>query len=382
MIQYPSSPEKEEIAVRTTFIVKPVSVFCNLRCRYCFYHLLDQSQLQLMSEQTLCEVMRRCIESSTSIEFSWFGGEPLLAGVNFFEKVIFYQKKYQRPGQRIVHSIQTNGILLDREWIQFLKKSGFSIGLSIDGPKWLHDQYRINERGEGSFDSAMRALNLLQEYRIPFGILSVVHSANALFPEEVYRFFRSIKKRGSTLKLTFNHAKGIDRETGDFLPWSATPTAYAHFMNTIFDLWFEEDDPEIIIREFRSILMGLLNGRYRLCTFAGKCSYFMTIEYDGSVYPCDDTIFGDTSRLGHISEGFETLFHRLTKRNAVRLKFLREKCRLCRWLKLCKGGCLRDYYLGATDESPVNHFCQANQLIFSHIVEVLQKRYRAGVHNI
>ena len=220
--------------------VKPTGSLCNLGCQYCYYLEKEQlyseeTQLQ-MPPETLERYIIQHIEASPDdvITFSWHGGEPTLLGVDYFRKVVELQHRHQPPGQHITNGIQTNGTLLDKNWCRFLADAGFGVGLSLDGPKDLHDRYRLTKHRRPTHELAMRGYNLLRQHRIPMDILCVVHSHNVRFPIQVYTFFKQIGAQYLTFLPLVEHQPvadpGADRR-------SVTPDEWGTFLCNIFDMY-------------------------------------------------------------------------------------------------------------------------------------------------
>lgn len=355
------------------FIVKPMGVYCNLRCQYCFYAGCDEEQSQsstLMDSSILEKLVKEVLSVNRTVaEFNWLGGEPLLAGIDFFNEAVFLQERHRHQGQRIVNKVQTNGTLIDEDWARFFEKHNFSIGISLDGPKWLHDTFRKDVYGKGTYDRIVDGIRLLQRSKLKFGAICVVNSMNVKYPDEVFRAFLGL----NITKLAFNHAKGM--EDGQPIPLATTvnPIEYARFICRVFDLWLEMDDPKIVVRQVRSVLQALLGGRYRLCTFSNHCHDFFGVSYNGDVFPCEDHPHHKRFSYGNICDGMEAILaspQRKAFQDAV--ETAKSPCRSCRWWNVCQGGCARDYYLHQEFVQYKNQMCTANKIIFAHISKRLR----------
>lgn len=319
-------------------IIKCAGIACNLRCEYCYYRYLDQAVRpeSTMSDEVLEQLIGQLLEINPgTCEFLWHGGEPLIAGMGFFEKVLRLQTQYNRVGTCIVNSVQTNGVLLDQKWARFLKDNKFKVGVSLDGPAHIHDHHRKAVGGRGSFDAVMRSIQACREEGVAPGIIAVVTAYSVQFPEELYRFFvdHGLKK------FSLNPVFETDRE-GGFCTFSVGDKEFADFSEAILRLWLQDDDPAIDIRQFVEPLMGMLGGTISACIYSGECSKLLDFFPNGEVRPCH-SVHGRSEVLGNI------LRHHLTDilsrerylRFARFTKKLPHDCLQCRWLPICHGGC-------------------------------------------
>ena len=347
-------------------LIKPSGPDCNLDCTYCFYRrvagLFPEHSAHRMSEQILGELISQYLASGFPASvFSWQGGEPTLCGLSFFEKAVELQMSYGRGGQRVSNSLQTNGLLLDRDWCQFLKKYKFLVGLSLDGPQPLHDHYR--RRGDkGSWERVMRAAKLLSDYDIEFNILCMVTRESQgrarklfyWFLEHGFRYLQFIPclERGGE--------SGIEE-------FSVTPGGYGDFLCELFDAWWENSDRGVSIRTFDSVLNSLVAGTASMCVFCPSCRSYLVIEHDGSVYPCDFFV-RESTRLGNImDEPLEKLFQSAPYRDFGMMKsLLPGECQKCRWLSLCHGGCQKDRIDSRGEPAPMTYFCSSYKRFLSH----------------
>lgn len=353
-------------------IVKPVGWRCNLRCEYCFYGscpLQQASEATTMNDETLTRVITEGLAANPQVaEFDWLGGEPLMAGLPFYQRVVDLQRQHRRAGQRVINRVQTNGVLLDSTWAQFFSTHGFTVGVSLDGPPRLHDHFRRDEQGRGTADKVMKAIELLRQYRVYHGVICVVNSHNVHYPESVFNFF----VQSGIHRLAFNHAKGL-ADDGQPLPTTVSPAEYAEFMCRIFDLWLARDNQEIVIRQFKSILHSFLGGRYRMCVFSDRCHTLFGVEHDGEVYPCEDHPGEDWLSFGNIHDGLDSILnHPNRQRFMTRVASAKAACHSCRWWDVCQGGCPRDYYLGTPAAVHRNRMCQAHRTLFTHVQEKIK----------
>ncbi|HCB49176.1 MAG TPA: anaerobic sulfatase maturase, partial [Chloroflexi bacterium] len=277
-------------------LVKPTGAICNLDCKYCFFlskEMLYPGSRFRMADELLETYIRQLLESHRipEVTIAWQGGEPTLMGLDFFKRSVELAEKYKKPGQRISHTMQTNGTKLDDDWCAFFKAHDFLIGLSVDGPKEIHDTYRVNKGGEGSFDQVMRGWEYLRKHEVEYNILCTVHAANADFPLEVYRFFRD------ELETQFvQFIPIIERATADFLPlanqgWServggerplyiqdghlvtersVQAEQYGRFLVEIFEEWVRHDVGQVYVQLF-DVTLGSWVGQHNLCIFSPTC---------------------------------------------------------------------------------------------------------------
>lgn len=342
---------------------------CNLRCTYCYAGNYQFQSLSVMSREVLERLIRESLSiASSRLEFCWHGGEPLLAGRRFFSEAIALQNQYKSPEQKIVNALQTNGTLVDEEWIEFLEKNDFGPGVSIDGPAILHDQQRPFANGAGSHSQIVQAIRVWQERGHSVPILCVVTSASANHPVELFDFFI----KNGIKSIDFLPCSKINRTTGRVFDDGVSPQAYADFMIKVFNRWWQLNDPTIRIRYFENVLQGLLGGRPTLCKFAATCSHFLTIDTDGTVYPCDDFVEEPDFAYGNILE----TDLKVMMAGERRARFVKEVmqvgrvCSDCKWFEICKGGCSYYRYMRHGRFDNVNYYCLARKRIFEHVSRV------------
>ncbi|MBZ4419798.1 anaerobic sulfatase maturase [Myxococcus sp. RHSTA-1-4] len=350
-------------------LAKPTGAVCNLDCKYCFFlskeRLYPNSTFR-MSDEVLERYVQQLLEShgDTEVDIAWQGGEPTLMGLEFFERSVEYVEKYRRPGQRVRYSLQTNGTRLDDAWGAFLEKHGFLVGLSVDGPRELHDAYRVNKGGAGTFEQVMQGLAVLQRHGVAFNILCTVHAANAEHPLEVYRFFRD--------ELGARHLQFIpivEREAGNRVTErSVGAEQYGRFLIAIFEEWVRRDVGEVFVQMFDAAL-GAHVGQYSLCIFSPTCGDALALEHNGDLYSCDHYVEPD-HLLGNIRD---TSMARMVASEKQR-KFGRDKqdtlpryCRECPVRFACNGGCPRERFISTPGGEPgLNYLCAGYKLFFTH----------------
>jgi serine-type anaerobic sulfatase-maturating enzyme len=392
-------------------LTKPIGPICNLDCKYCFY--LEKEKMYpgenqwRMSDAVLEEYVRQYIQAQPGQEvyFAWQGGEPTLLGVDFFRKAVALQKKFA-GGKAVSNALQTNGTLLDDEWCQFLAAEQFLIGLSIDGPRELHDRYRVDKGQKPTFDRVMRGLELLKRHRVEFNTLTVVHRANSQQPLEVYRFLKSIgseflqfiplvervapqdeKALGNDFAeppLPFGSAgipaglnaslaarlAGKDAGAPSVTSWSVEAEQYGRFLCAIFDEWVRRDVGSIFVQLFDVALGNWMGLGSSLCVFAEKCGEALAVEHNGDLYSCDHYVY-PKYHLGNLMNqnlGEMTRSPRQIKFGDDKFDSLPQFCRRCEVRFACNGECPKHRFIKTPDgEDGLNYLCPAYKRFFNHI---------------
>lgn len=358
-----------------TLLIKPVSGDCNLRCGYCFYlkvpgtvypgtgvHRMDARTLEML---TLRYLNFRFPESS----FAWQGGEPTLAGLEFFKQATRLQRKHGADGQSVSNGFQTNGLLIDADWAGLFKRYNFLIGLSLDGPEDIHNHYRAKAGGQGTHSDVIRALRLLQRWEVEVNILCVVSKANVGKGRELCEYFRGL----GMSHVQFIPAVEKDPETGKPSEFTPSPEEFGDFLCETFDYWMEGEPWKFSIRDFDSILTAYLDDPRHMCIHSSRCDTYFLIEHNGDVYPCD--FFCDPSRLlGNVnSNSFDEIQgSELYKTFADMKKDLPEECRTCRWIKPCWGGCTKDRLNIFGEWKTKSYFCEAYKSLLPHAQQGLR----------
>ncbi len=360
-------------------LIKPSGPACNLGCEYCFYlakeDLFPGTQPRRMTAEVLEAVTRHYIEAQpagvSAIDFTWQGGEPTLLGIPFFRTALELQGRFARAGTRITNSIQTNGILLDDEWGSFLRQNAFLVGISIDGPRELHDSYRTDRAGQPSFDRVLRGLDVLKRHEVEFNTLTVVHDRNGHRPRKVYDFLEEIGSRHlQFIPLVEPRARGVsDRSVG--------PSTYGRFLTGVFDRWLERRDVgRVFVRDF-DVFLGLVMGSpSEVCIHAETCGRAVVAEHGGEVFACDHFVdpehhLGnvlDDSLAGMLDGAQQTAFGR------AKSAALPTCCEECEYLRLCNGGCPKDRLVTPPGAEPgPSHLCLGYKLFFQHSLPVLRR---------
>ena len=357
-----------------TLLIKPAAALCNLSCRYCFYKDLSQhhekDSMQLMSEDTAETLIRRAFRSISSggtIQFLFQGGEPTLAGLSFFQNFIRLEKSYAKPDVRVCHSIQTNGLLIDDDWAEFLRDNDFLVGLSVDGTQPIHDYFRSDEHGNGSWHAVLHALKLLEKYHVETNLLCVVTEDVAQHPAEVYRSLTSLGRH----PLQFIPCLDEYGKQRGQASYSLSPDSYGHFLKTIFDLWYADwkAGHYISIRSFDDYIRHLLRQPPCSCASSGSCGHYLVVEANGNLYPCDFYVT-DEWLLGNIHQTSIPAILKSEQSQAF-LSFGSTRpaeCTSCRYAPICRGGCRRDF-----TESGSNYYCSSLQSFFPYAIERLEE---------
>ena len=391
---------------RFCLMAKPAGPACNLRCAYCFYlekeALFSDGRSGRMSDAVLEAYVRKYIESQPSdeVEFHWQGGEPTLMGLDFFGKAIRLQQ-HNAGGKRITNSIQTNGTLLDEEWGRFLHKHRFLVGLSLDGPREIHNAHRLDVHGQGSFDAVMRGLETLRRHSVEFNVLASVTPASTDRPLEVYEFLKDAgvkfvqflgiverlpddAARQLGLQLAVGIRSGEAVQTVRMTPWSVEPEAYGRFLITIFDEWVRHDVGSFTVMNFEWALATYMGQPALVCQFMPQCGLAPIIEHNGDVYACDHYVY-PRNRLGNVlTDDLQEMMQSSGQREfgQAKQKALPHYCRNCPVLPACWGECPKRRFLTTPDgEAGLNYLCGGYRMFFSHVIpcfEAMSRLIRSG----
>lgn len=353
-----------------SLLIKPVSGSCNMRCEYCFY--IDEAENRAvscagrMTEDTMYAIIDKALcYADGDCTFAFQGGEPTLAGLGFYQRMAEYIDAHPNPKNvRVHYSLQTNGYDLTEEWAKWFAERQVLVGISLDGPREIHDRYRLDRMGKGTFHRVMASVRLLKKHQVDFNILTVVSSANARHGQQVYEFF---KKQDFRYQQYIECLDPIGEAQGGH-EFSLTSERYEQFLKAVFDAWYRDMKAGRYVynRYFENLMMILAGQRPEGCNFQGFCSPQWVIEADGSVYPCDFYAL-DQWRLGNIkTDSFEAMDEIRRTSGFVELsKPLPADCRSCRWLMLCRNGCRRNREPLGTGNEGKNYFCTA----YGHFLE-------------
>ena len=356
-------------------IAKPVGAICNINCEYCFYlekeHLYPKDETFKMPEAVLEKYVHQYIAGqpagTAEVNFAWQGGEPTLRGLDFFRRVVELQKAYATPGMRVSNAFQTNAILIDDDWAGFLRECEFLVGVSIDGPEKLHDRYRKDKGGRGTFQRVMRGLENLKKHQVEFNTLTVVQQSNSNHPTEVYDFLEEI---GSTF---FQFIPIVEvEESGQVSDRSVRPKQWGKFLNGIFKRWIEKDDIGRIFVQHFDLMLGLAMGLpSSLCVHAQTCGRAAAIEHNGDLFSCDhfvnwEDLLGNVNEtsVGEMIEGSKQQTFGRNKRD-----LLPKYCRECEFLNYCWGGCPAHRNATTPDGEPgLNFLCEGYKLFYGSTI--------------
>lgn len=378
-------------------LAKPIGAICNLRCDYCFYlekeKLFPEKENFRMNDIVLENYIRQYVEAQPTpeVEFVWHGGEPTLLGIDFFRKAVELQEPY-RKSKTIKNSLQTNGTLLTDEWCEFFKKNGFFIGLSLDGPKEVHDRYRRNRVGESTFDGVMNALRLLQKHGVDYNVLACVAKETAYQPLEVYRFLkeegvkfiqftpvieRAADERSGKQGLRLASPSVLDREEANakVMPWTVEPVAYGDFLIAIYEEWVRQDVGKIFVMNFEWALNSWIGNPSPVCIFARQCGRALAVEHNGDVYACDHYVYPEY-RLGNLlNDDLGQMVEASAKSGfgPHKEKALPRWCRECEVLQACWGGCPKHRFAKSLrDEPGLQYLCAGYKKFFKHIPKYMK----------
>jgi len=393
---------------RMHVMVKPMGSLCNLDCSYCYYlskkELLGMAEQWRISDEVLETFIRQYFEGQNHKEvvFSWQGGEPTLLGLDFFKKVVELEKKYCPPHVRCENDLQTNGTNLDDAWYDFLHEANFLVGLSIDGPKHLHDAYRKDKSGQGSFDRVFQTAKLLIKHKVNFTTLSCVNRLTAKHPLEVYRFlrdkvgskrmqfipisepigFRHVAPQRWDMRLMpmFGSPNARPGTAESFVEeWSVDPDDWGNFLCRTFDEWYRKDLGHIYVNYFEASVETWMGHISPLCTQSPMCGKGLALERDGSVYACDHYVYPEYLIGNIIEKPLEEMAYSEYQERFGKAKegLLPEYCRRCEYQFTCFGECPKNRFIKTPDGEPgLNYLCSGWKKFFSHIDPSIQKIVR------
>ena len=380
-------------------MTKPIGPICNLDCTYCYYlekeTLFAKNEKFRMADEVLETYIRKYIQaqppSMSEVAFAWQGGEPTLLGLDYFKRVVELQAKHN-DGRKITNALQTNGTLLDDDWCLFFKEHNFLIGISIDGPKELHDHYRVDKRNRSSFEEVIRGLELLKKHGTQFNTLTTVNRINSAHPLKVYHFLKEIGSRypqfipiverkpnqetrnsGFDFALPPNPDKTIDN-----LPVtseSVIAEVYGQFLCTIFDEWVRHDVGTVFIQLFEDALSKWMGYGSSMCIFAPTCGSAMALEHDGKLYSCDHYVYPEYEIGNIMDSNIADLLESPAQKKFGQDKHdtLPEYCRSCDYLFACHGECPKHRFIKTpSGEAGLNYLCPAYKHFYAHIDPYMQ----------
>jgi uncharacterized protein len=358
----------------TSLLIKPASAVCNLDCAYCFYLDREADPYKALPGRRMTEeTLERLVDtylfySYPNSTFAFQGGEPTLAGLSFFEKLVELQKQYGRNGQNVSNSIQTNAILIDKNWCDLFHTYNWLLGVSLDGPEAMHDLYRFNKGGQPTWRKVVNAVELLQAENVEFNILCVLSQANVEKPRELYKFFREL----GVDNVQYIPLSEFEPD-GRPMPFTITPEQYGRFLCETFDAWWP-DRRKMRIRFFDNVAESLAGQKPGSCTLHETCDSYVVVEYNGDVYPCDFFVEKEW-KLGNITLDSWSEIARRTRRYSFASKktLAHAECQVCEYQSICHGGCPKFRHGPHRNFEDLDYFCSAYKMIFAKSVGPLKR---------
>lgn len=353
--------------------VKPVGAECNLRCSYCYYlgtsAMYETGGLKRMPDDILEKYIIQLIAATPekNIFFSWHGGEPTLAGLDFFRRVITLQQKYKPAGREIINGLQTNGTLLNNDWCSFFSDEKFLVGVSVDGPEWLHNKFRVSKDDRGSFKKTMEGYKMLRKHNVKTELLTVVNAENVKYPTEIYRFLKSLGSQYITFLPLVMEERNSPSVVSNF---SVPSESFGSFLCTIFDEWVAVDIGRIKIQIIEEAARTAFNQEHTLCMFKDKCGGVPVVEHNGDFFSCDHYV--DNEHLvGNINVMSLAEMLSSEKQRAFGMfkqAALPQYCIDCEVINMCNGECPRNrFILTPSGEPGLNYLCAGYKRFFGHI---------------
>ena len=364
-----------------SLLIKPASGNCNMRCRYCFYaDELDNREIRSygkMSVDTMHTIVDKAMEyGDYECTIAFQGGEPTLAGLDFYRDLVAYVTAHEKPKKLKIHyALQTNGYLINEEWAAFLGENHFLVGVSLDGLKEIHDRYRLDAAGKGTYQRVISAIRLLEKHQVEYNILTVVTAATARNGQKIYNYF---KKNHFGYQQYIECLDPIGEEPGQH-EYSLTPEKYGEFLKSMFDAWYLDmrSGTYVYNRYFENLMMIMAGQQPESCNMRGVCGKQWVFEADGSVYPCDFYAL-DQWRLGNIQENsFEEMDEKRDGLGFIQWSMRQqEDCQKCRWFGLCRNGCRRNREPVTAEHTNRNYFCKSYQMFFEYAYPRLEEIYQ------
>lgn len=353
-----------------SILIKPASSLCNIDCKYCFYKKLcskrEEYSKGIMKDDVLEQLVKNAVDYADDlISFAFQGGEPMIAGIGFYEKVVALQKKYNTKNLFVENTIQTNATLIDDKWAKFLGDNNFLVGISCDGPKKIHDNYRRDISGNGTFDKIMHAIELFEKYNVKYNIATVITEDAASKASYLYKFYK--RNHFKFVQLIPCMSEKLDYNQSDMScmeKYAVRPQSYGKFLVEMFNMWFEDfiNGETMEIRTFSNLAQIAAGFMAEECGMNGCCSCYFVTEGDGSVYPCD-FYCTDEWKLGTVYDSFKDMSESdKAKRFVEESRNISPKCPECKYYKLCKGGC-RHWRCGTENE---NYLCSGYKYFYEN----------------
>lgn len=356
-----------------SLLIKPASAVCNLDCAYCFYLDRDADPYKdLPARRMTMDTLERLVDSFLfysypNSTFAFQGGEPTLAGLPFFEKLVELQQRHGRNGQNVSNALQTNAMLIDESWCDLFRTYNWLLGVSLDGPEEINDLYRYNKAGHGTWKRVMQSVETLQKQKVDFNILCVLNAANVEKPKELYSFYKSL----GVEHLQFIPLAEFDGQ-GNRLPFTITSEQYGRFLVEMFNLWWP-DRRQMRIRFFDNIAEALAGQRPGSCTMHETCDSYCVVEYNGDIYPCDFFVEGQW-KLGNVNDdNWAEIARRARRYNFAGKKTLSTpECVVCEYQSICHGGCPKFRHGPNRKFEELDYFCSAYKMIYARAVGPLR----------
>jgi len=357
-----------------SLLIKPASADCNMRCRYCFYleksALYPEDKVHRMKDATLERIISSYMKTSQGCyTFGWQGGEPTLMGLDFFKKVVDLQKRYGKAGSIVYNGLQTNATLIDDDFARHFSDYKSLLGVSLDGPRYIHDHYRKFTGGHGTFDRVMRGIEILRRNNVEFNILVLVNDFNVNKAAEVYRFLvdSGFYFHQYIPCVEFDSQYSLE-------PFSINGEQWGSFLIELFNQWYPRDIYKVSIRLFDSILNHLIGRKATICHMEDNCNQYLVVEHNGDVYPCDFFVREDL-KLGNIKDNsWEDLIS-----SAAYLDFGKAKssysfiCSSCQYLKYCYGDCLKHRNFNPNYSKKLSSLCSGWKMFYKHSLEIFKE---------
>jgi len=361
----------------TSLLIKPASAVCNLDCAYCFYLDREADPYKSLPDRAMsADTLERLVDtylfySYPNSVFAFQGGEPTLAGLPFFERLVRLQERYGRDGQSVSNALQTNATIIDEGWCDLFHDYQWLLGVSLDGPQETHDLYRFNKGGRGTWKQVMRGVETLQKHNVEFNILCVLSQANVGKAKELYQFYKSLGVDNvQYIPLSEFHADGSP------MPFTITPEQYGRFLCETFELWWPERR-KFRIRFFDNLAEALAGMKPGSCTMHESCDSYVVVEYNGDIYPCDFFVEGEW-KLGNVNLDSWAEIARRKRRYefAINKSIPQEECQRCEWQSICHQGCPKFRHAQHGDFAELDYFCQSYKMIYAQSVEPLKEDVR------
>lgn len=346
----------------STVIIEPVGGECNLSCAYCYHDNIREQKLTVMSDDILEKLVADALQlNNERVKFLWHGGEPMLAGIQFYQTVVKLQRRYRTSEKQVISNhIQTNATLINNEWAQFFKEHRFRVSSSIDGPDWLHNKCRTYKSGNGAFEKTMQGIDALRQLDMSIGVVVTVNQYNVKFPDLLYQ---------TLMELNINSFElNIATDVINCSSMSPDSDEAVAFLTRVFDLWFDTDDPSVYIRIFSNTIKSLIGLPVRDCSFSyNRCQEYLACDEKGDFYTCGRFLKESVAYVGSVDDSMIQLISSKKIRKLYdQVAKIKDECMKCRWLGACGGGCAYQRWLNGGFGSLFPQ-CEMRKALFEHI---------------